>query len=129
MDRTIVSLPSPPSHLLTKFTQGRELAMRFASASTLSALALTAITLLPSASAEQLRFPSDARPITSFSSEGSQRVLSHRDGAKLQQLKGQEGFTVLQHEAFPNHSMRIKEASRSRLPTLMALKADWPALP
>jgi hypothetical protein len=90
--------------------------MRFAPSSavgSLSVLVLAATTaLLPSAAAEQLRFPSDARPITSFSSTGAERVLSHRDGARLHELKGQEGFTVLQHEAFPNHSLRIKEVCR-----------------
>lgn len=81
----------------------------------IAALALAATAaLLPTVAADQLRFPpADPSPITSFSSQGgsrSERVLSHHDNAELGHLKGQEGFTVLQHEHFPDHSVRIKEA-------------------
>lgn len=71
-------------------------------------LLLSLLPLLTLVSAEQLRFnPTDT--ITSFSSS---KVLTHKANARLADLKGQsDDFTILEHEDYPGHSVRIKETT------------------
>jgi hypothetical protein len=97
----------PTSHPSTTLYNLLEASMKVSLVTTLGSLSLLAL----SAQASQLRFPSaQQQPITSFSSRLS-RVLSHHDNPSLASLKGHDDFTVLQHEQFPNHSVRIKETT------------------
>lgn len=65
--------------------------------------------------ADQLRFANPSAstdPITSFSS--STKVLnSHSSKVKLSEINSPDGFTTLEHDEFPSHSIRIKETTVS----------------
>lgn len=68
--------------------------------------------------ADQLRFanPSTSSdPITSFSSSTGRVLNSQNSKVKLSEINSPDGFTTLEHEEFPSHSIRIKETTVSAL--------------